>query len=485
MRILLLNPPQDLDAILGVGKNFVQKYEPLGLLYIAAVLREQQYDVTVLDAYGADYDISSVKKYIKENSFDVIGVSTLTCNGAIVYDLGKWIKSNIPDTPVVLGNVHAAIYAKYYLRDGACDYVIHGEGDYIFSEVLAVIAGKKQTSELKCVSYLLPEGEVFVSKDTAFVEDIDTLPLPARDLVDSSHYSLNEISNQMFVGSEKTVCKTMFTSRGCPNRCSFCVVHSNRKPRLARFDLVVDEMEMLKKQYGADYVFFMDSLFFADRDRVLKICDEINKRGLEIKWGCDAHVRFIDEEVVRAIEKAGCYELSFGIESGVQKLLNNVRKGITLKQVEDAISVVKKHSSIKVGGLFILGLPGETYADSVQTIKFAKKLPLDIAQFSILVPYPGSPLFEELRKNNDLDDGIDSSDNLHTDIWQRYSSYISFTDKDPIWVTSDLTHKKLKKLQKKAQREFYLRPKMIMHNLKRVRPGNIFKIIKIFLKAFF
>lgn len=485
MKILLLNPPQDLESILGVGKNFVQKYEPLGLLYIAAVLKEKEYDVTVLDAYGADYNIESVKEYILEHNFDIIGISTLTCNGAIVYNLGKWIKSTLKNVSVVLGNVHAAIYAKYYLRDGACDYVVHGEGDYIFADILDVISKRKPLESLSCVSYIKPDKEVFLSDETAFVEDLDKLPLPARELVDSSHYSLNEISNQMFVGSKETVCKTMFTSRGCPNRCSFCVVHSNRKPRLARYDLVVDEMEMLEKEYNADYVFFMDSLFFADRERVFQICDEINRRNLKIKWGCDAHIRFIDKEIVEAIEKAGCFELSFGIESGVQKLLNNVRKGITLKQVEESIRLVKKHSSIKVGGLFILGLPGETYEDSKSTINFAKKLPLDIAQFSILVPYPGSPLFEELREANDLDDGIDSDDNLNIDIWQRYSSYISFTDKDPIWVTKALTHDKLKKLQKKAQREFYLRPKMIWKNLARVRPGNIFKIIKIVLKGFF
>lgn len=485
MKILLLNPPQDLDAILGVGKNFVQKYEPLGLLYIAAVANQKGYDVTVLDAYAAEYDDADVKKFITANHFDVIGVSTLTCNGAIVYKLGKWIKQNFPDTNIVLGNVHAAVYAKYYLRDKACDFVVHGEGDYVFVDVLEVLENKKDIESLKCVSYKKADGTLFISDEVAFVEDLEQLPYPARKMVDSKMYSLNEISNQMFVSSAETVCKTMFTSRGCPNRCSFCVVHGNRKPRLNRYDLVVDEMEMLEKEYNAEYVFFMDSLFFSDRERVFQICNEINKRKLKIKWGCDAHVRFIDEEIVKAVEKAGCYELSFGIESGVQKLLNNVRKGITLKQIEDAISIVKKHSSIKIGGLFILGLPGETYADSKATINFAKRLPLDIAQFSILVPYPGSPMFEDFRKTKSIDDGIDENDNLNTDIWQRYSSYISFTDKDPIWVTEGLTHSQLKKLQKKAQREFYLRPKMIWRNLSRVRPGNIIKITKIVLKGFF
>ncbi|RKX96320.1 MAG: radical SAM protein [Spirochaetes bacterium] len=485
MKILLINPPAELESVLGIGKEFVQKYEPLGLLYIAAVIRERGFEVSVIDAFAEDLSLEELKSRVLNCKADVIGISTLTCNGAFVFKFGQWLKKNIPQTCVVLGNIHASVYAQQYLENDCCDIVVHGEGEYTLLKIIESFSNKIRLESISAVSYINRDGKYCKTSNGAVVADLTKLPLPARDLINDKLYGLTEISNQTYVGGRGAVAKTMFTSRGCPNNCSFCIVKLDRKQRFNDPMRVVDEIEMLQDKFNASYITIMDPLFMGNTKRVFEICSEIQKRGLHIKWGCDAHVRYISPELVEAMESAGCYSLDFGLESGVQRLLDNVRKGIRIDESKKAVNIVKKHSNIHIAGLFILGLPGERYEDSIKTIRFAKSLPLDMAQFSILTPYPGSPLFNELSRAGELDTGIRGDGSIDISVWERYSAYISFTNNDPIWVTPELSPLKIKQLQKRAQREFYLRLPQIIKHIRRIRMNNIIKIVKIAVRGFF
>ncbi len=469
--------------MLGAGKAFVQKYEPLGLLYIAAVLRRAGCEVSVLDAHAEEVGREEIQKRILDLRPDVIGISTLTCSGEVVFQLGRWIKKNLPGALVVLGNVHAAVYARQYLESGACDVVVHGEGERAMLELLEYRRGRRGLDDIEGISAINGSSVIRSSGRRSVVEELSQLPMPARDLVDQKLYRLDNVSNQLYVGKTRSTAKTMSTSRGCRFKCTFCVV--NQAPRFLGADLVVDEMELLEKEYGADYVLVVDPLCMDDKARMFRICEEIERRRLKIKWGCDARADSFTPELIRAMDAANCYDLSFGIESGVQKMLDNVKKGLKLENVEKSIAMVKENSDILLGGLFILGLPGESYDESLETIRLAKKLPLDMAQFSILTPYPGSVLFDELSAKGQLDTGVRPDGTLDTSVWSRYSAYISFTDKDPIWVTPEQTAIQLKELQKRAQREFFLRPSIILKHLKRVRPDNVLKMIRIAREAFF
>jgi len=485
VKVLLVNPRAGLGRLLGSGEEFVQRYEPLGLLYIAAVIRENGYDVAVIDAYAEGLRIADLKTQILNYKPDIVGISTLTCNGAIVYDLGSWLKNNIPEALVVLGNVHASVYAKQYLENRCCDIVVHGEGEFAFLKIIQFRKKELGLRDIPGISFVR-DGRMYCRiPDREVTLDLTTLPFPARDLVNQRLYNLIEISNQFYVGKKGTISKTMSTSRGCLYDCIFCVVRNNGKQRFNSARRVVDEMEVLEKEYRASYITITDPLFMGDRDRILRICSEIRKRQLNIKWGCDAHVNHITPRLVEEIESAGCYSLDFGIESGVQRLLDSAGKKITIEQIKESINIVRKYSKIHIVGLFILGLPGETYKDSLQTIRFSKSLPLDMAQFSILVPYPGSSLFTELSEKNRLDTGIKKDGSVDISVWERYSSYISFTKNNPIWVTPGLSYLEIKGLQKKAQREFYLRPSQIIKHFRRIRINNLFKLINLALKAFF
>lgn len=482
MKVLLINPPDELESLLGNGKDFVQKYEPLGLLYIAALARQNGHDVTVLDCNADNLPLDALQRRVLDVGPDIVGIATLTCNGELVYRLGRWIKENLPRTFVALGNVHAGVFAKEYLKNGCCDAVVHGEGDHTFQALIEHRAGARGLGDIPGISFVDRDGRVRQTSAATLVEDLSGLPIPARDLVDQRHYGLTPVSNQLYVPKGNAVSKTMSTSRGCKFHCTYCVV--NQRPRFSAPKAVVDEMELLEKEYGASYVLVIDPLCMADQPRMFDICAEIRRRKLTIKWGCDARVSCVRPDLIRAMDAANCYDLSFGIESGVQRLLNNVRKGTSLPLIRNAIGVVKKNSKIRIGGLFILGLPGETMEDSLETIRFAKELPLDMAQFSILTPYPGSAIFDELAQKGEIDTGVRPDGTLDTAVWKRYSAYISFTENEPIWVTPGLTPKQLTALQKRAQREFYLRPSQILKHLERVKAENVFQMIRLSLDAF-
>ena len=485
MRVLLINPPDEMEAMFGVGKGLVQKYEPLGLLYIAAVARDAGHDVTVIDAYAEELVLETLQQRIRDVAPEVIGLSTLTCNGAMVYELGRWIHDELPGVFVVLGNIHASVYAPQYLESGAADAVVHGEGEYAFRSIVEHLeAGTRDLSDVDAVSFL-KDGAVVQTSAWCVVPDLAPLPRPARDLVDQRLYRLTELSNQNYITEPGKQAKTIVTSRGCFYRCRFCVVHHGMRPRYDDAMRVVDELEMLQDEYDTGYVYIQDPLFMGDRRRVVDIASEIIRRGLTIKWGCDANVNHMTPEIIRAMDDANCYELSLGIESGVQRCLDAVGKKITPDKVRRAVKMIRANSDIFIEGLFILGIPGETRAEALETIRFATSLGLDMAQFSIMTPYPGSPLFDELAARGELDTGIRADGGLDPSVWKRYSSYIMFTDNEPIWVTPTMDWKELQALQKKALRDFYLRPRQVLRQLKRLRPSNLVQTAKIALKGFF
>ncbi|MFC2061746.1 B12-binding domain-containing radical SAM protein [Elusimicrobiota bacterium] len=484
MKVLLINPPDQLDEILGVGKEFVQKYEPLGLLYLAAIAKKASCHVKVIDAYAENLDINKMKLAISEFEPDIIGITTLTSNGAIVYDLGKWIKSITGNSLVVLGNIHASVYANQYLQNNCCDIVVHGYGEIPFKNIIDYFNKKCAIDEIPGISFVR-DGKVVQNPDVKFTKDISDIPFPARDLIDQNLYKLGEISNQIFIPEKGKTAKTMITSRGCPNKCIFCAVNQSSGISFNNPERVVDEMEILEKKYNASYVYIMDSLFMANHTRVEEILKEKQKRKIKLKWGCDTHVNYLTPEIIEMSEKAGCHDLSIGFESGNQKSLDIIKKNFTLEDAKKAVKTIKQHSKIKIEGLFILGLPGEAYEDGVRTINFAKSLPIDMAQFSTLVPYPGSPLYYKLSSEGKIDTGIKKDGIIDTSIWKRYSSYVCFTNMQPIWVNDRLEFSELISLQKRAQREFYLRPKIVFSQLKRIKPQNLVPMIRIAIKGFY
>lgn len=483
MNILLINPPYSSEDFLGPAKKLSPQHEPLGLLYLAAVCERAHHRVTVVDAIAEGLTLKQIEELISAEKPDLIGLSVLIASGASTLELGRWIKKEYPKLPVVLGNLHASIFAETYLKSSSCDVVVHGEGEHVFLALVEHYEKKKtELSHIPAISFLDGDKVVTTSR-AAIVQDLSALPFPSRHLIDSTKYAgMIPYSN----ASRIKVAKHMFTARGCVYSCRFCVAANEDKKagvRCNSLENVVREMEILINDYHADYIFIYDPNFIVNKQRVLAICRLMKEKGLRVRWGCEGHVNFSDRELFQEMESAGCVDIAFGIESGVQRIVDNVQKGFSLERAEQAVRLVKQCTKMTVIGLFMLGLPGETAQDIQETIRFSKRVPFDYAAFSICVPYPGTPLFYELRKEGKIHTGVNADGSVDPAVWSLYTPYSSLLGKKPIWVTPGLTADDLMKLHRKAFMEFYLRPKQIWSRLRTLRISQIGATIKVLLRA--
>ncbi|MDP2909512.1 MAG: radical SAM protein, partial [bacterium] len=306
-----------------------------------------------------------------------------------------------------------------------------------------------------------------VNPQKELIQNLDELPFPARHLVPFQKYSS--------VLAKKFPVTTMFTSRGCPYRCLFC-----DRPHLGKFfrarsaSNVVDEFEKCVRM-GIKEIFIYDDTFGVDRQRVLDICQGIIKRKIDISWDIRTRVNTVDEEILIALKNAGCQRIHYGVEAGTQRILNILRKGITLEMAEKAFRLTKK-AGIQTAGYFIIGSPSETEEEILATINFAKKLNPDFVHFTILTPYPATDLYRF-----GLETGV-----IKYDYWKEFAQTPSLDFSPPVWEEI-FSKDELNKLLKKAYRSFYFRPGYVLKRLREVssfkeflaKAGMALKLLKI------
>jgi radical SAM superfamily enzyme YgiQ (UPF0313 family) len=442
MKILLTLPPSDALTVT----------PPIGIGYIAAVLRQYNYDVSILDPQVESLNLSQFFKKIKEINPDVLGVSILTSTYTQSKNVTQFLKTHHPNIKVIVGGPHSTALPKATLEETKADFLISGEGEYAFLNVIYYLEGKGE--DLKFIPNLCyrENGHVVINDNAISVEDLDDIPFPAWDLIPPDTYPMKP--HQFFF--KKYPIAPIVTSRGCPFSCTFCSSANlaGRKLRRRSAKNVVDEIELLVNKYGVKEIHFEDDNFTLVRDHAKAICREIIDRKLDIVWQCPNGIRVdtIDEDLVQIMKKSGCYRLAFGIESGSQEILDRAQKQLDLKKVSSIIKMVKR-AGIETHGFFILGLPGETHETIAQTRKLINELPLDFINASLLAYLPGSQLFVE--KYMDVD---------HANIpWDDSKYFVASS-------TGDLSAKDIKKYQSAILRRFYFNPKNIL---------RFFRIVKI------
>ena len=458
MRILLINPAMNLET-LGKFKGLLEPMPVIGLAYIAAVLEQEGHRVQAIDQFTYGMSVVEMMEQVRAFRPDVLGIGMLTPSAPVSLAIANQTKAALPNCKVVVGNVHADIFFKEILTTSAVDFVVHGEGEYTIAELVqAFERGQTDYSSIQGISYVDEgTGEVVKTAARPVIEDLDALPYPAWHLFPYTRYGLLP-----FADVARPVL-SMTGSRGCPYRCEFCsLLYTGSNYRKRDPIKIVDEYEYLHERYGVKQIGFVDPIFPLNKKILFQFCEEIMRRGLQKKvvWLSETRVDRLDRESLRIMRASGCRRILLGVESGVDLLLENVNKTFTTETTRRAVRLMREEK-IESVGLFMIGLPGETPEMTRQTIDFAKSLDLDFAKFAITVPFPGSQMFEELRREGRLD----------RDDWENWTTF----QPDPakmIFVPRETSPEFLIDMQRKALREFFLRPKMIYRHLFEIRTIN-------------
>ncbi|MFA6923453.1 MAG: radical SAM protein [Bacteroidales bacterium] len=443
MNILLINPPGTV--------TFVNP--PLGILYIAAILKKENHNISIIDYNLENLNYQKLFDFINEKEIKAIGISIVTPKVYSAMDMAAAIRKNFPEIFIIAGGPHATLMPEQLMNEcPAINYVIQGEGEFRMRDLIRNLEKKLPVNEIDGLAFK-KDGKIINNPPQNSIEDINILPMPSRELIDINKYS----SYMKTILSPAT---TMITSRGCPYKCIYCSKPiTGKKIRSLNPENVVNEIQFLVDNYKIREIIFYDDSFTFNQERVLEICNLIIQKGIKIKWHCETRVNLINENLLKKMKEAGCYLIGYGIESGSNRLLKILQKGITIEQIENAVSITKK-AGIKVLGYFMFGIPGETEEDIKQTIKLSKKLGVDFAQFSIATAYPGTELFEIAKSQNKV-----SAD---------WSKSIYALGSKPIISISDIPVEKLYSYMKKAYFSFYFRPLYIFNKIKNIKTLNDF-----------
>ncbi|NIR86537.1 radical SAM protein [Candidatus Bathyarchaeota archaeon] len=442
MKIVLVNPPTPhIESFLVLGITV----PPLGLAYLAAVLEAEGHSVKIIDASALGMSMFEIKREIERNQPEIVGVTSTTPTIREALATLRTVKDVCPDAVTVLGGPHISFLTVETM--GKCaqlDVSCVGEGEMTMLDLVRAVKRKASLSDVRGIAYR-SNGSVKKTQPRPPISDLDGLPFPARHLLPMDRYSI--------LGKKSTI-GNIITSRGCPYSCVFCEssLLFGRRFRARSPKNVVDEMEQVIAEYKPKTIEFSDDLFTLNRRRAEAICDEIKRRGLDIPWACSSRVDTISPKLLQKMKEAGCMLIYYGVESGSQRILNQMGKGISVKQVMDAVKRTRE-AGIETLASFILGFPGETMNDIAKTIAFAKKLDIEYAQFSFATPYPGTELYN-IAKEKGL---------LITEDWSEY------TAGKPIIATNGCTKKDLKRIFMRAYKSFYLSPRTWLLHLRKGR----------------
>ncbi len=446
MKIMLVNPPRfdGLPVIREERCEITERYsvlEPYSLLQLAAVLRQNGHEVSLLDANGFDLSYSDVQDKMKAIKPDAL-IFRFTPT-TFDHDTGICAMARkINPAMKTIGLCWTLSKVPKEVMDSVPELDCYVIGDYE-TVVPSILDPSKDISVLGGVAYRLG-NEVKVNSPTRdTIAHLDELPMPAYDLLESlDPYFINTPTGEPFT--------IMYTSRGCPYRCIYCTVAGTPwKPRSAKS--VIEELIFLKKRYNITLVSFFDETFTIDKQRVLDICKAIVDEKLDITWYCNTRANLLDEELIIAMRKAGCKGMSIGVESGSQKILDMASKRITVDEARTAIRLAKRNG-IKVLCSFIFGLPGENWNTVHETIEFIKDtLPTGV-QFNVAVPYPGTQLHKWA-----LEKGLMKE----TDWRQLYQH-------ESVVGTEEMSPEDLNRARYMAYKALYTYPVWYMENIKHV-----------------
>ena len=447
MKVLIINPPWPGKGYGTRSQNRIIKHRsdkylqyPIFLAYSAALLKQAGHEVHYIDSVIQDLDLQQTTAQAKAAGPDAIFMETTTPSIEADYQNLIALK-NATGAKIVVGGPHATYFHKEVIEEcPAIDVVIRHEFD---TKIAGVVSNLNQLETLTGISYR--NGNTVEDKgDGELCDNLNALPFPDRDIIPWKWYLEAWYSRQPFMN--------MMTSRGCPYHCAFCLWPQSmygHKQRFRSIESVIDEIRLLADRYGLREINIDDGTFTTRKERVVEFCQQLRDRNLKIVWTCNGRVDNLDDEMLAEMKASGCKMIRLGVESGSQRVLDKIKKGLTLEQIEDGVRLVKKHGIQALGG-FMFGFPYDSRETVEETISFAKKLSPDQVQFSINMCYPGTSLYD-YAKENDL-------------LLAKSFKEFDMTH-GPVVKTMDMGKNELEHILARAYREFYFRPGYIFQTL--------------------
>lgn len=435
MKLLLISPPTRsvVKEVLGAAGP------PLGLAYLAAVAVEQGWETKILDGLTESLTMQDVAGIVEGFQPDVVGLTATTPAIYDAYAVARIVKEHAPGALVLLGGPHATFMSHEVLEE--CPYidvVVKGEGEETLREILEKIERGGGLEGVAGITYRAGD-RMREGPPRGLTENLDALPMPAYDLLPMEKYVVGKVRYAAVI-----------TSRGCPYGCIFCSssLQFGKRWRAHSPERVLEELMILRYDYGVREIEFLDDTFTLNMGRAEEISKMIVREGLDISWSASSRVNTFSRGLGEAVRKAGAHTIYFGIESGSDETLRLIGKGITKRQAVDAVGAAKE-SGLNALGSFIIGFPHEREEDIRATIRFADRCGVDLAQFTIATPYPGTRLWNMAVEKN----------LLLTRNWRK------FTTLDVVMKSFYLTPEKIKKLLLRAYIAFYLSPKRALKDL--------------------
>lgn len=451
MFVFLVNPSQ----VEVYGKMKAPQNPPLGLAYLGAVLEKAGHRVEIIDMDAEGLSPERLSDEVRERQVDVVGVTTVSPSYHRAVDICHEVKQASPRTVTVLGGIHPTLVPGESAEPPSVDFCVKGEAEETAVEWLEALEGKRSFSSVRGLVY--KDGGKPVQTDLRpLVAELDTLPFPAWHLFRQFRYE--------FPDALEKPTYPIFTSRGCPANCTYCMTKQifTRRFRARSAQNVVDEIEFLVRRLRAREIHIWDDNFPTQKKRVLEIRDELRRRDLRVGFAFPNGMRadYVNEETLRAIKEMGAYSIAYGVESGNERILKGIEKGESLDRVRETFRLMKK-VRLESWGFFMVGLPGEDRSTILDTIRFAKELDPDVAKFHVLEPYPGSKVFYQL-----LEQGLITNFD--------YANYGTHTA--PVHRLPTLSGEDILRWQKRAYREFYLRPQKILRHIFRRTTWNRLRV---------
>ena len=448
MKCALIIPawaPEDIFSSKTAGSQ-INYWQPLGTLYVAAAMQQAGHEVRFFNGAFMDHDeiMSQVKEYCPE----LVGLYSTAFGWNKAKKTAADIKQNLDRVFVLVGGPYPVALQEKCLEDcQEMDAVVTGEGEVTVVEMLAGLESGSGLDGVEGVAFRSGE-EIRKNPPRPLITDLDALPFPARELLGEAGKYIPPPATY-----KRRPVAVIMTARGCNRKCLYCFqIDKYRKSgiRYRSVENVMAEVELVLSQ-GYREVKFIDDTLAADYNRAMTIAREIKKRGLDFTWFASAVVNQVDKPLLQAFKDAGCWAILFGAESGVQKDLNTIRKGITPAQTRKAVKAAKE-VGITVYTPFLFGIPGQTYEDGLKSIEFAMELDPDIANFHAITPFPGTELYDNIEKYGTMSEDL-------SDYTYQGAAFTPYT----------MTREEITELRQLALKKFYSRPKFLWRRLLALR----------------